>query len=198
MASSLVILLFSLYALFDAIALLPRVAGSILNKNGLGYTFSIMVHTLKRVFVVSYPPVLGWIALQGEGLYPTIFWSYFWGALVVALVSIFKYPIIGYFIHLIQGYAIGGSVCYAVFKHPFRLHESMASKGWVDFSFKFDQSLIYSSSCVSTLFINCVNCFSLSNGIVLSCCCQRLSAGVCISLFSGWFWAMGRFVGFGL
>ena len=160
MASSLVILLFSLYALFDAIALLPRVAGSILNKNGLGYTFSIMVHTLKRVFVVSYPPLLGWIALPGEGLYPTIFWSYFWGALVVALVSIFKYPIIGYFIHLIQGYAIGGSVFYAVFKHPFRLHESMASKGWVDFSFKFDQSLIYSSSWVyfiygsSLFFIN--------------------------------------------
>ena len=160
MASSLVILLFSLYALFDAIALLPRVAGSILNKNGLGYTFSIMVHTLKRVFVVSYPPLLGWIALQGEGLYPTIFWSYFWGALVVALVSIFKYPISGYFIHLIQGYAIGGSVFYAVFKHPFRLPESMASKGWVDFSFTFDQSLIYSSSCVyfiygsSLFFIN--------------------------------------------
>jgi hypothetical protein len=119
-----------------------------------------MVHTLKRVFVVSYPPLLGWIALQGEGLYPTIFWSYFWGALVVALVSIFKYPIIGYFIHLIQGYAIGGSVFYAVFKHPFRLHESMASQGWVDFSFKFDQSLIYSSSWVyfiygsSLFFIN--------------------------------------------
>lgn len=148
MASTWVILLFSLYALLDAIALLPRVAGAILNKNGLGYTFSIMVHTLKRVFVVSYPPLLGWIALQGEGLYPTIFYSYFFGALTVALVSIFKYPIIHYFIHLIQGYAVGGSVFYAFFKHRFSSHESMANKKVVDFSFQLNRTLIYSSSWV--------------------------------------------------
>jgi len=94
MTAILVILLFSLYALWDAMALLPRVAGAHLNQNGLGYTFSMMVRTLKRVFVVSYPLLLGWIALQGESLYPTIFASYFFGALAVAFISVFKNPII--------------------------------------------------------------------------------------------------------
>jgi len=160
MTSALVILLFSLYALFDAIALLPRVGGAFLNQNGLGYTFSIMVHTLKRVFVVSYPPLLGWIALQGDSLYPTIFAAYFFGAMTVVLVSIFKYPIISYFIHLIQGYSVGGSVFFAVFKHPYTPHESMRGKGVVDFSYQFKKTLIYSSSWVyfvygsSLFFIN--------------------------------------------
>jgi hypothetical protein len=160
MASILVVVLFTLYALLDAIALLPRVAGSILHKNGLGYTFSVMVHTLKRVFVVSYPPLLGWIALQGDSLYPAIFASYFCGALAVVLVSIFKYPTIKCFIHWIEGYAVGGSVFYAVFQHPYTPHESMVGQGKVDFSFSFDKSLIYSSSWVyfiygsSLFFIN--------------------------------------------
>jgi hypothetical protein len=148
MTSVLVILFFCLYALFDAIALLPRVGGAYLNQNGLGYTFSVMVHTLKRVFVVSYPPLLGWIALQGDSLYPTIFASYFLGALTVVLVSIFKYPIIRYFIHLIEGYSLGGSVFFAVFKHKYTPHESMKDKALVDFSFALNRSLVYSSSWV--------------------------------------------------
>jgi hypothetical protein len=148
MTAILVILLFSLYALLDAIALLPRVAGAYLNQNGLGYTFSMMVHTLKRVFVVSYPPLLGWIALQGESLYPTIFASYFFGALTVALVSVFKYPIIQYFVHLIQGYSVGGSLFFAVFKHPYTPHECVKGKGPVNFSFALKGSLVYSSSWV--------------------------------------------------
>lgn len=160
MISFLVIFLFVLYAVLDAIALLPRVAGSILGKNGLGYTFSVMVHTLKRVFVVSYPPLLGWIALHGGSLYSTIYAAYFFGVMAVVLVSIFKYPIIRYFMHLIDGYSVGGSVFFSILKHKSQKHDFVMDKKSVDFSLKLDKSLVYSSAWVyfvygsSLFFIN--------------------------------------------
>lgn len=148
MISALVIFLFVLYAILDAIALLPRVAGSLLEKNGLGYTFSLMVQTLKRVFVVSYPPLLGWVALQGGSLYPIIYAAYFFGGVSIVLVSVFKYPIIRCFVHLIDGYSISGSIFFAVFKHKFSEKKFFVDKGSFDLNFKLNRSLVYSSSWV--------------------------------------------------
>lgn len=148
MISFFVIALFVLYAVLDAIALLPRVAGSILGKNGLGYTFSMMVQTLKRVFVVSYPPLLGWIALNGGNLYLTIYIAYFFGLFAVIIISAFKSQVIKYFMHLIDGYSVNGSLVYSVFRHPSKMHDLKMDGKVVKFGLKFDKSLVFSSSWV--------------------------------------------------
>lgn len=148
MISFVVIVLFVFYAILDAIALLPRVAGSMLGKNGLGYTFSIMVQTLKRIFVVSYPPLLGWISLHGGSLYPTIYAAYFFGFIAVVLISVIKYPLIKYFMHLIDGYLVGGSLVYSIFKHKQKNHDFMVSDKAGGLILKLDKSLVFSSAWV--------------------------------------------------
>jgi len=112
--SLIVVALFGLYALLDALALLPRVAGSHLGMNGLGYTFSVMVQTVKRVFVVSYPPLLGWISISGGELYSTIYWSYFVGVVALLIVFTFRFALIRYFMVLIDDYSMSGSLWAAV------------------------------------------------------------------------------------
>lgn len=147
MISAFVILLFFLYASLDAVALLPRVAGSYLGKNGLGYTFSVMVQTLKRVFVVSYPPLLGWISVNGGELYSTIYASYLAGVLGVVIVLVFRLSLAKYFIKWIDGYSVSGSMFYAVFKHTGPA-ENFPDLDAQKLSFKFDGALVFSSSWV--------------------------------------------------
>lgn len=147
MLSAAVVLLFFLYALLDALALLPRVAGAILQKNGLGYTFAVMVNTLKRIFVVAYPPLLGWITIEGGSLYSTIYWSYFFGVLAIIIVTVFKIKIIKFFIQLIGAYANSGSMLKSFFGRPTYVPIHVDDK-ILSNSFVFDKALVFSSAWV--------------------------------------------------
>jgi len=145
--SFFVVALFGLYALLDALALLPRVAGSHLGMNGLGYTFSVMVQTVKRVFVVSYPPLLGWISISGGELYSTIYWSYFVGVVALLIVFTFRFALIRYFMILIDAYSISGSLWGAV-------SSKKSKSGYLEevieanYNFRIDKRLVFSSSWV--------------------------------------------------
>lgn len=77
MVAAAVIIFFAFYVLLDCIAVVPRIAGSILGKNSLGYSFSNIASTIKRIFVVAYPPLLGWLSINGEDIYSVIYLSYF-------------------------------------------------------------------------------------------------------------------------
>jgi hypothetical protein len=145
--SLIVVALFGLYALLDALALLPRVAGSHLGMNGLGYTFSVMVQTVKRVFVVSYPPLLGWISISGGELYSTIYWSYFVGVVALLIVFTFRFALIRYFMVLIDAYSMSGSLWGTACSNKpknIQIEESMGA----NFNFKIDKKLVLSSSWV--------------------------------------------------
>lgn len=107
--SFLVISCFFMYAALEAVSLLPRVAGSMLGSNGLGYTFSVMVSTLKRVFIVSYPPLLGWLTSKGESLYLVIFLSYFFGVIALFFAFYFRRSLIKLFLIIISEYSKGRS-----------------------------------------------------------------------------------------
>lgn len=97
---------------------MPRVAGSILGSNGLGYTFSVMVSTLKRIFVVSYPPLLGWLSSNGESLYSVIFISYFSGVCALVFVVFFRLSLIRFFVRVIYDYSRGRSFISIFFDGP--------------------------------------------------------------------------------
>jgi hypothetical protein len=147
MIELLVVVLFFLYAVLDAVALLPRVAGAYLQKNGLGYTFSVMVQTVKRVFVVSYPPLLGWLSARGGDLYNTIYLSYLAGVLGVMGVLVWRFALIRRFMVWIDGYALNGSMVHAVFKYraPARVFSDMKID---EDAFKWNGALVFSSSWV--------------------------------------------------
>jgi len=145
--SFFVVTLFGLYALLDALALLPRVAGSHLGMNGLGYTFSVMVQTVKRVFVVSYPPLLGWISISGGELYSTIYWSYFVGVLALLIVFTFRFALIKYFMILIDAYSTSGSLWGAVcIKKSNNIYLEEVKE--VNYNLRIDKRLVFSSSWV--------------------------------------------------
>jgi hypothetical protein len=135
--------------LLDALALLPRVAGSHLGMNGLGYTFSVMVQTVKRVFVVSYPPLLGWISISGGELYSTIYWSYFVGVVALLIVFTFRFALIRYFMVLIDDYSMSGSLWAAVCSEK---SKNGNRKEFIEhdfnFNLKIDKRLALSSSWV--------------------------------------------------
>lgn len=62
---SSVVFLFVGYVFFDLVSINARAAGAAFNRNALGYSLAVMVNTVKRIFMVLYPPVLGVIALLG-------------------------------------------------------------------------------------------------------------------------------------
>ena len=80
----LIIVLFSVFALLDAVAVIPKYVGGAISLGGVGYTVSNIVHTIKRIFVVSYPPVIAMMLLDNplESLFTVIYVCYFIAALI--------------------------------------------------------------------------------------------------------------------
>ena len=62
--AALVVSCFTMSVLLEAAGSAARPAGAMLGKNALGYTLLVMINTLKRTFLVIYPPLLGVLALQ--------------------------------------------------------------------------------------------------------------------------------------
>lgn len=82
-------MLYAAFVALDVISLFPRIAGSLIGKNGIAYSFQVMTTTLRRVFIVIYPPLLGFINISGslDDLFRIVLVSY--GAAVLTLFSIF-------------------------------------------------------------------------------------------------------------
>lgn len=105
-------LLFSTFVFLDLISVLPRVAGSIVGKHGIGYSFQVIVNTVKRVFIVLYPPIMGLIAIYGtlSDLFLAIFVSYGTAMLAVITSLLLRNRAIAYFCATIDIYARGSGL----------------------------------------------------------------------------------------
>lgn len=168
-----IIFLFFMYALLEAVAILPRVAGSFLNSNSLGYTFSIMISTLKRIFIVSYPPLLGYMAINRVDVLPVILQSYLAGAIALLLVYSIRSKVILFFLKSIMIYKDGKSI--------FKSYQAAIKGGDVlicsdvnfDKSCGFDYSLVASASWIyfvygSSLFvINIIGFYYQDNSAIV-------------------------------
>jgi len=64
-ATGVVCFLFAAFVFFDLLSLMPRLSGSHLKMNGLGFSFQTIINTIKRIFLVLIPPSVGVIALNG-------------------------------------------------------------------------------------------------------------------------------------
>jgi hypothetical protein len=127
----IIVALFSAYVIFECLSVLPRVAGAIIGSNALGYTFSVMMGTIKRVFIVSYPPLLGWLAMSGESLYSVIFASYFFGGIGATVVILIRNRLVGGFIGVLRNYSSGANLfhSFSLFKIGFRDPEDPSPDG---------------------------------------------------------------------
>ncbi|MHA6332447.1 hypothetical protein ACXYL9_02085 [Qipengyuania sp. CAU 1752] len=83
-----IVLLFYAFAFLDAIAQIPKYIGGAMSLGGVGFTVSNIIHTVKRVFVVSYPPIVALYLLSHDldALFKVIFACYFGSALIVWIV----------------------------------------------------------------------------------------------------------------
>lgn len=156
--SSIVIFVFFLYSLLESISILPRIAGSQLDKNALGYTFSSMVNTTKRIFIVLYPPLLGWLSFTGKNIWPTIYISYIAGGVAVIVVYIFRNPLINFFIKVIADYGKNGSIIYSMMGKQKKSYHDKNNKYILTAEFKINTTLTISATWVyfiysSSLFI---------------------------------------------
>ena len=120
---ALVCLLFSAFVLLDIVSLMPRLSGSLLGLNGLGFSFTIIANTVKRVFVVLFPPAIGVVALHGspEDVFRTIFLSHF-SAFFVFIVSYrHRYFLFSYFCSTIKSYSSGHRLFSSILRaHKYR------------------------------------------------------------------------------
>jgi hypothetical protein len=98
-----VVAVFCLFVLFDVCSISPRIAGSITQRNGVAYSFQIVLNTLKRVFIVIYPPLLGFISILAnfQTLVETIFISYYASLTSLAVVFLLRKQILAFFCALI-------------------------------------------------------------------------------------------------
>ncbi|MGB0797695.1 MAG: lipid II flippase family protein [Planktomarina sp.] len=98
--------LFSAFVFLDVLSVFPRVAGGITGRNGIGYSFQVLVNTVKRVFIVSYPPFLGVLAIQGtlQDLFFVIGCSYGIAGLWCLAAALLQRRFIAYFCSVIDSY----------------------------------------------------------------------------------------------
>lgn len=114
--AALVVLCFTLSVLLEVAGAAARPAGALLGRNSLGYTLLVMINTLKRTFLVTYPPLLGLLALQGgaTAVVYTIFACFAFAVLPLLLATLARRRLIiacGCFISL---YSEGGNIVHAI------------------------------------------------------------------------------------
>lgn len=91
--------LFGVFVALDAVSLLPRVAGSVCQRNAISISIQGIINTIKRVFVVSFAPVLGFIAISGDinDLILAVLGSYATGVVLVLITHNMRSFFISYF-----------------------------------------------------------------------------------------------------
>lgn len=125
-----VVLVFCAFVFLDLCSLSPRLAGSITRKNAIGPTFQVILNTMKRVFIVSYPPLLGVIAIITDGvdvLTQTILASYYASLIPLAMVFFMREKVVAFFCALIVAFDSSGSVFRAAW-HAVRHHGEWTSE----------------------------------------------------------------------
>ena len=108
----LIIFLFLAFAFLDALAQLPKHIGGAMSLGGVAFTVSNIMHTVKRLFVVSYPPVIAIYLLSAglESLFRIIFICYFGAAAIAGLVFIKKDVFQKLLARQIYAFGSGGSL----------------------------------------------------------------------------------------
>lgn len=160
MVAAAVIIFFAFYVLLDCIAVVPRIAGSILGKNSLGYSFSNIASTIKRIFVVAYPPLLGWLSINGEDIYSVIYLSYFFSAFGIAAVYFSRKKLTIFFIDYINRYSSSGNIIKSFFgvlvDKESKVHESFSSSKGIDWHLVGIGSWVYFIYGSSLFFVNII------------------------------------------
>jgi len=108
----LIIVLFSAFALLDAVAVVAKYVGGAVSLGGVGYTISNIVHTIKRLFVVSYPPVIAMKLLDDplESLFTVIYVCYFTAAFIALGVFLKRDTFKRVLARQIHSFGSGGSL----------------------------------------------------------------------------------------
>lgn len=114
----LVPVLFGCFVALDIASVFPRIAGSMIGKNGIAYAFQVMTNTVKRVFIVSYPPLLGLISISGtiNDLFSVLFISYTVAILVFLIVVFSRISIVAFFFTSLQDFSDNGEVFRSIIK----------------------------------------------------------------------------------
>ena len=108
----IIILLFLAFAFLDAIAQIPKYVGGSMSLGGVGFTVSNIIHTVKRLFVVSYPPVVALYLLSEEldSLFYIIYICYFGAALLAWTVFLSRRFFQRILARQIHAFGSGGSL----------------------------------------------------------------------------------------
>ena len=103
-------LIYAGYVALDIISIFPRIAGSVVQKNGIAYSFQQMTNTVKRIFVVLYPPLLGLISINGtlNDMFRVVFLSYFVSVVVCVSVYLLRVQIVAIFCGVLESFAHDG------------------------------------------------------------------------------------------
>ena len=114
--AALVVLCFTMSVLLEVAGAAARPAGALLGKNSLGYTLLVMINTLKRTFLVLYPPLLGILALEGgpAAVVRTIYCCFAFALLPLLMATLARKRLIaacGCFISL---YSEGRNITFAI------------------------------------------------------------------------------------
>ncbi|PRX26636.1 Protein of unknown function [Meinhardsimonia xiamenensis] len=108
----LVSIFFSLFVFLDAISHMQRLAGSVAGLNGLGFAFQTMVNTLKRIFVVLFPPTLGFVSVYGSkfDVFASILLAHVAGAVSLVIFFLMRVAVFRFSYYTIKLYSEGGGV----------------------------------------------------------------------------------------
>lgn len=113
-----VIAVFMAYVLLDCVSYLPRIAGSIVGSNAVGYSFNLIINSFKRIFAVLYPPMLGILSIYitTREIYNTIIVCYILSFPVVIIVYMLRIRIISTFACAIRDYTSSGRLFISIFR----------------------------------------------------------------------------------
>lgn len=63
--SAFAVAFFGASVFFEMLSAVARPAGAIVGMNSMGYTLNVLINTIKRIFMVIYPPIIGLISTLG-------------------------------------------------------------------------------------------------------------------------------------
>lgn len=128
--------------------MVPRISGSLIDKNAIGYSVSVMVGTIKRVFVVLYPPMLGWLSVHDvESFRLSFFICYFFALIALFLVFLLRRRMIIFFVDFIASYNLSHGFFRSMAAAFYGVHKEKVSfgdsAGGVDVGLVFLSAWIY-------------------------------------------------------
>lgn len=111
-SAALTVLFFTVFATLDGASLFPRISGSICGSNAIGASVQAIVNAFKRVFVVSFAPLLGYIQIVGthENLIFVSVTASVVGGVAVFLCLLARKYLIVYFCQFIVRFSNSGSL----------------------------------------------------------------------------------------